>query len=110
MFLLFYGFVVITSVGRVGLVFVMLRDVRDETREDVRYPGIKGNRCRINQGWVNESRGLVRANREAEGGPSVDGFLRGGMSECGSNPEYVAWFRVGQGETWKGGSKGRKES
>jgi hypothetical protein len=41
MFLLFYGYVVITSVGRVGLVFGMPRDVRDKTGEDVRYPGTK---------------------------------------------------------------------
>ena len=56
MFLLLLGFIVITSVGRVGLVFGMPGDVRDKTGEDVRYPGIEGNRCRINRGRVTVSR------------------------------------------------------
>jgi hypothetical protein len=37
MFLLFYGFIVITSVSQVGLVFGVPGDVQDKTEEDVRY-------------------------------------------------------------------------
>ena len=61
-FCCFMSYVVITSVGRVGLVFGMPGDVRDKAEEDVRYPGIEGNRCRINRGRVTVSRGnRVRA-------------------------------------------------